>query len=156
VNFATLWRKRYQENKMKIVSLIISGIGLCMLSIAALLFVSELMFLSKAEETIGTVTGYGLAGDSGESDYCTQVEFTANDGTVVNFEASECHATRSYEIGESVTVYYDPTDPQRRHEIKEFSSQYLGPVLLGLCASPFILFGILGLLFGRLQRKVNM
>jgi hypothetical protein len=124
-----------------------------MASIAAFLFISEQVFLSKAEETVGVVTGYGLAGDAGESDYCTQVEFTTSDGTVVNFEASECHASRPYEIGEQVTVYYDPENPQGKHQLKEFSQQYLGPTLLCACASPFVLIGLAGLFVGgRLQR----
>lgn len=139
---------------MKIIAFIIGGIGLCMAAIATLLFVREQMFLSTAVEVTGKVTGYGLAGDAGESDYCTQVEFTTNEGQVITFEASECSASRPYEIGESVQIYYDPNNPEKNHQIKEFSSQYLGPTLLCLCSSPFLLIGIAGFFAGGFRRKL--
>lgn len=141
---------------MKIIAVIVGGIGFCMFSIAALLFVREQMFLSTAMETTGKVTGYGLAGDAGESDYCTQVEFTTNDGQVIDFEASECSASRPYEIGEQVQIFYDPQNPQKNHQIKEFSSQYLGPTLLCICSSPLLLVGILGFFMGGFQRKLQV
>jgi hypothetical protein len=133
---------------MRVIFLLIGSLGLCMASIATLLFVREQLFLQRAEETMGEVTGYGLTSGDGDSDYCTQVQFTSSDGQTVEFEASECSASRPYEIGEQVKVYYDLRAPSNGPQIAEFSSMYLGPTLLCLCSSPFLLIGLAAFLVG--------
>lgn len=91
--------------------------------------------------TPGTVIGMEESNTDGSSAYSPIVEFTAN-GQTYTFESENASSPPAYQVGETVNVRYDPTDPNTA-QIDKFTERWLMPILLipsMLCGSIILTF----------------
>lgn len=80
--------------------------------------------------TTGVVTSLGESSDSdgGCCVYSPVIEFEAN-GQTYSFESSNASSPPAYDVGEQVSVLYDPADPNTA-QINKWSERWLMPVIL--------------------------
>jgi hypothetical protein len=131
---------------MKLFVAIFSGVGLVMLSVSGFLFYQETHFLADAQVGQGTVIDLQRSESSkGGATYYPVVSYTTRDGKVVTFSSGVSTNPPSYEVGESVEVYYDPQNPNGA-EIKGFFSQWF----------VVLIFGGLGLIFTSIGAGVGL
>jgi len=79
--------------------------------------------------------------ESGGTSYCPLIEFTTKNGQTITFNTHICGDPPSREVGERVTVLYNPDNPEE-HQTDDFWGKY---------AWPFAAAG-LGVLFIILER----
>jgi hypothetical protein len=124
---------------MKLFVLIFCGLGGLFLAGAALLYVNEQSFLSRAEPATGIVTDL----DRSDDGFCPVIDFTTRKGESVRYYANVCTSPPSYDLGDEVEVVYDPEDI-KNVQMNGFWSQYVGVVVLGAIGLPLFLFGVWG------------
>jgi Protein of unknown function (DUF3592) len=92
----------------------------------------------------GTVVGYKEYVDQQANRsitaFCPQVQFSTDDGKVIDFTSSSGSNRRPYRIGATVKVLYAPADPEKA-VIKSFPKMFV-PAFF------FILFGVPTALLG--------
>jgi hypothetical protein len=130
----------------KIILPIFTGVAILMLLIAGISSVSNVMKLNREESAPGRVTDVKMERSYvNEEDRVVQeyyypvVEFVASDGRRRNIQMSEGSYPASYEVGDKVTVLYEPDHPIEAR-IKSMSST------IGMWILPGIT-GILGIGF---------
>lgn len=133
----------------KIIFLVFSGVAALMLAIALFSSFGVIKRISKEESTFGRVIDmmekvqYTTIEDSGEQIaekyYYPVVEFNSLDGRYHSVQLAEGSNPVAFEIGDEVTVLYDPEHPLDAR-IKSFGSSMLMWVLPGIT-------GILGISF---------
>lgn len=131
----------------KIILSIFTGVAALMLLIAGIASVSNILKTSREKSAPAVVVEMTrrLEYDENDSDrvigeaYFPVVEFTANDGKRRSVQLSEGSWSPAYEIGDEVTVLYDPQRPLEAR-IKSFGSSALMWILPGIT-------GILGVAF---------
>lgn len=127
----------------KLILSIFSGVAALMLLIAGIASANNILKVNREESAPGLVVEMTrrLEYDENDSDrvvgeaYYPVVEFTANDGKRRSVQLSEGSWPPAHEIGEEVTVLYEPEDPLDAR-IKSFASS----------AGMWILPGITGIL----------
>jgi hypothetical protein len=121
------------------------AVGVLMLVIAALATVSTLRTLSREVSAPGEVVDLVVRpsqdAETGRvTDYTYPVvDFYLPDETHLRFELNEGSSPPSYEIGDQVTILYDPDHP-RQARIKSFSStilMWILPAITGLVGVVF-------------------
>ena len=75
--------------------------------------------------------------------YAPMVEFTTADGQPSGFTSSNKSSTREYEVGEEVSVLYDPTDPTSA-KLAAAKARYLLPAILLLLGVVLTALGLTG------------
>ncbi len=100
-------------------------------------------FIDRTEEAPGTVVAVQLSGDY----YHPVVQFNTAAGQSRIFRSSVGSRPSTYDVGESVTVVYDPSRPTEAR-IRSFLSLWGGPAGLGGLGTVFFLVGG-GILLGR-------
>lgn len=131
----------------KIILSIFTGVAALMLLIAGIASVNNILKVSREKSAPAVVVEMTrrLEYDENDSDrvigeaYFPVVEFTANDGKRRSVQLSEGSWPPAHEIGEEVTVLYDPSRPLDAR-IKSFGSSALMWILPGIT-------GILGVAF---------
>jgi hypothetical protein len=130
----------------KIILGIFTGVAVLMLSIAGISSFSAISKISKEESAPGRVVDMTVRREYvdeedrvGSEYYYPVVEFTASDGRLRSVQMSEGSWPPSHEVGEAVTVRYDPEHPLEAR-IASFGSNLLMWILPGIT-------GILGLGF---------
>lgn len=110
--------KKSAANAQKLILGIFSGVAALMLLIAAISSFSAISKMSKEESAPGRVVNMIAQRQYvNEQDHVTQdyyypvVEFTASDGRRRSVQMSEGSWPPSHEVGEAVTVRYDPRHP---------------------------------------------
>jgi len=73
---------------------------------------------------------------------CPTVSFTSLDGTLGEYQSSTCSTPPSFDIGERVTVYYDPQNLERAR-IDSFEQNWMGSLILGGIGAVFLALGLL-------------
>lgn len=91
--------------------------------------ISKLMLVS--EEADGTVVYMNIYSDSDGVTYSPDVKFTTRYGEVVRFTDDVSTYPADFEVGDSVTVIYDPMHPQNVR-IKSFTRLWLFPGIFAL------------------------
>ena len=92
----------------------------------------------------GTVTGMSQSqsydSDNGgySTTYCPSVAFQTTSGEPVELDLNECSSPPAYSTGDSVEIYYNPTNPQEA-QLKGGVKSILSTVFL-------VVFGVLGAL----------
>jgi hypothetical protein len=140
---------------MKLLVSIFTGVGILLLFSAAGLFIHEQNFLKKAHMATGKVIELGRSVSSSKSSksvsYYPVVSFNTAEGKPFTFSSSLSSNPPSYSVGEEVTVYYLPENPQEA-EIKGFFSQWLAVIISGFLGLLFSSIGI-GTLRHFIQKK---
>ncbi|MBZ4033667.1 DUF3592 domain-containing protein [Flavobacterium sp. 17A] len=127
-------------------------IGAGLMAGAIYLYVDKQAFLEKAETVQGTVVEMIPKRSKESTTYSPVVSFKTKTGQTITYTSSTSSNPPSYNVGESVTIFYDPADPNDA-EINGFFSLWLGVLILGFIGTVFFLIGFLGILFRWLKNK---
>ncbi len=126
---------------MKAISIIFAVVGLAILAGAYALFSNTQDFLDSAVTTNGIVVDL-LRSDSSDSIvYHPAVEFSTQDGTIIEFTSSAGTNPPSYSRGEIVTVLYQESFPERA-KIKGFFTLWGAESIVGTIGGGFLLISI--------------
>lgn len=113
---------------------IFPGIGALMLAGAVGIQVARFSDQAQMTRTEGSVVDI----EGG----CPTVSFTSLDGTLGEYQSSTCSTPPSFDIGERVTVYYDPQNLERAR-IDSFEQNWMGSLILGGIGAVFLALGLL-------------
>jgi len=138
---------------MKIVGIILAGIGVVLIGLGGFIFAREQYFVRSAEQAVAVVTDNESVNYTGNVNemgiqhyYCSVFEFQTTDGQTISFKETEgklnstgcgdLNSAPDYKVGEEVLVYYDPRDPVNSVQIpklvKKYYSWALAFALVGL------------------------
>jgi hypothetical protein len=142
----------------KIIITVFLAIAVLMLVIATISTVSTIRSLSREESATGQVVDMTVR-QSRDSEtqvitdyYYPVVEFDLPDGTHKQVQLSQGSWPPEYEIGEPVTILYDPEHPLDAR-IKSFSSMLLMWILPGITGIVGVAFLSVTLLVGRFMNS---
>ncbi len=113
---------------------IFPGIGALMLAGAVGIQVARFSDRAQMTRTEGSVVDV----EGG----CPTVSFTSLDGTLGEYHSGTCSTPPSFDIGERVTVYYDPQNLERAR-IDSFEQNWIGSLILGGIGAVFLALGLL-------------
>ena len=120
----------------KIVSTVFSIVGPCMLIGALLFFWNTQNFINNSESTNGTVIDLVQSRTDSGVVYKPVVEFQTQDGSTIEFTSMAGTNPPQFSTGDSVSVYYKESSPNKARLNSFFS-------LWGLS----LIFGGIGLIF---------
>lgn len=130
----------------KIILSVFTGISVLMLLIAGIASFSNIMKINREESAPGKVVDVISRREYiNEQDRVTQdffypvIEYTSNDGKRHHVQLNEGSSSPEYEVGDDVTVLYNPEHPLEAR-IKSFGSSALMWILPGIT-------GVLGIAF---------
>src|SRR5688500_14089939 len=89
---------------LKILGAVFCAIGAAMLVAAIVLYINSKSFADSAARADGVVVDLAWHGES----YHPVVEYATRDGEAVAFHSSVGSSPPAYDVGERVTVLYDP------------------------------------------------
>ena len=145
--------------KNLIFPIIFGGVGLIMLIVTFFIITSEEEFMKNAQVTEGKVVQLILrkshthSQDAGS--YYPVVEFSYN-GQTTAFQSTVGSSPASYTVGETVQVYFDPSD-LKSAQIKSFFSQWFLSCMIGGMGFLFFSIGVIIAFFTiRKNRKENI
>jgi hypothetical protein len=132
------------------------AIGLAMLSGAGYSTLETRHDIAVGTTANGTVTDLFHGSDSdGDSVYYPRVRFVTQSGDVIEFTGSNGASPPAFEVGETVSVLYDPISPGNAR-INGFFQLWLLPMILGAMGSVFATIGGVGLIVcGRSKTKIG-
>jgi hypothetical protein len=126
--------------------------GLAMLSGAGHYALVARHDITIGTTTDGTVTDLFVGSDSdGDNVYYPRVRFVTQSGDVLEFTSSNGTRPPAFEVGEAVSVLYDPAAPGNAR-INSFFQLWLLPIILGGIGSAFAAIGGAGLIVGGRSR----
>jgi len=131
-----------KRNPSLLLSIIFFLIGIGMLIGGIFAYRSNQQFLQSSLKSTGTVTGLDLKHSSDSSSYYPVVQFRTLENQVINFKSSVGSNPASYQVGETVEVNYNPTNPNSA-KINDFTSNWLTVLILGLMGSVFSFLGLI-------------
>ena len=124
------------------------AVGFGMLLGSCFTFLHTRQFLQNAEGVSGVVVenickpGVGM-GDRPAGCYCPRIRFQTVDGHEINFVSDSGCNPAAYSVGESVSLLYDPQQPDKA-SINSFTSLWFIPIGLGIlgmsATAPLIIF----------------
>lgn len=122
-------------------------IGLIAGTIAVVLTLDARSFYATASETDGVVVDiredWSRDSDGKTRDtYCPIVEFTV-DGSRHRFEDNVCTSSNGTSVGDTVTVAYQPGNPDKARILGGWFRRYMGPLITGPLG---VIFGGVGVL----------
>jgi hypothetical protein len=123
-----------------IIKYVFAIIGACMLAGAFALYSSTASFLERAETAQGTVIELMRSRSSDSTSYYPVVQFTAASGREIEFQSSSGSNPPSYNRGEQVSVFYEPSNPDDAM-IDGFFSLWGAALIVGGIGSVFALIG---------------
>lgn len=109
--------------------------GVAMLSGTVWMVDNTREFLANAEVAEGTVVAI-KSRDYGDRTYYPVIRFKPFGNPQIEFEGDSTEERPAYERGDSVTVLYDPANPEKAL-IKSFMSLWLGPIATGILGTLF-------------------
>ena len=131
-------------------------IGGCLVSLlavglligAVVVYVRQGRQLADRVSVQGTVTGLERSATTPGSGgvYCPVVEFQATNGQTIRFQSAFGTMPASHKVGQSVTVLYNPANPQEA-EVSSAVSRYLYPGVLAFMGLVALCLGGSFLLF---------
>ena len=130
-------------NPSPLVSAIFFLVGIALLIGGFFVYRSNQQFLQSSLKSTGTVTRLDLKQSSDSSSYYPVVQFRTLENQVINFTSSAGSNPASYQVGETVEVNYNPTDPTSA-KINDFMSNWLTVLILGIMGT---LFSFMGAIF---------
>lgn len=123
-----------------VIKYVFAVIGLAMLVGAIWSFTSTREFLATAVTTEGVVTEMVRSRSSDSTTYSPVVEFTTESGELIEHSSTSGSNPPSYDVGEKVTVYYQPGQPHRA-KISGFFSLWGLATIFGIMGSVFFFIG---------------
>ncbi len=114
----TVWKGKATTGVCALVGVVFTAIGLY-------LMISTLLFQANAVRVPGTV----VADQSWGGEHKPRVSFETLDGKAMEFASHPKTRNLMYNVGEKVTVLYDPADPSNA-KISSFYELWLTPVIL--------------------------
>jgi hypothetical protein len=96
-------------------------------------------FKGSAAETQGFVLRLNERRHQGKTTYAPTVRYTLPDGREMRYHHDIFSRPSSYDVGESVTVFYDPQHPEQVRLADDYFSVYI----LGGLGAAFTFFGSL-------------
>jgi len=134
-------------NLGRLVGSIFMSVGAIMLVVVAYLIVSNYQFTQRAKVVTGKVTNYDSyqsyhKDNSGSTTmYTPTFEYTFN-GKIYSHKSTTSSSSKSFDIGESVEILVDPSDP---HSIliHDFFDEWFLSILLGIMGTMFTGMGYL-------------
>ena len=124
----------------KIGGIILIVLGAGILFLIGRTIISDLAFKKNAITATGTVTDQKLTGTNTSAAYSPVVQFTAKSGEQITFTDASGQNPAKYDIGQQVTVYYQPQNP--KDAMLNDNSQPVLWAILGILAVFFIGMGI--------------
>jgi hypothetical protein len=116
-------------------------IGLGLLGGAAYLALDTRADIARAETAAGTVIDLiGRRDSDGDTIYYPHVQYLTRSGETVEFSGAVGSSPPAFEIGEAVSVLYDPVAPQEAR-IDTFFQLWFGALILGGIGLVFTLIG---------------
>jgi hypothetical protein len=116
-------------------------IGLGLLGGAAYLALDTRADIGRAETAAGTVIDLiGRRDSDGDTIYYPHVRYLTRSGETVEFTGAVGSSPPAFEIGEAVSVLYDPAAPEEAR-IDSFFQLWFGAVILGGIGLVFIVIG---------------
>ena len=111
-------------NPSPLLSAIFFLVGIAMLIGGIFVYRSNQQFLQSSLKSTGTITGLDLKHSSDSSSYYPVVQFRTLENQIINFTSSVGSNPASYQVGETVEVNYNPTNPTSA-KINDFTSNWL-------------------------------
>lgn len=142
---------------LKIISAVFSTAGIGMLVVSFFIFSNTSRFIANATEAEGKVIAFersrssSSSGASSSTTYRPVVEFTTATGKKIEFTSSVGSSPPSHQVGESVTVLYNPADPYSAR-IKSFFQLWFGFLIVFFLGLVFAAIGV-GMIFVRSRGK---
>lgn len=127
-------------NPSPLLSAILFFVGIAMLIGGIFVYRSNQQFLQSSLKSTGTITGLDLKQSSDSSSYYPVVQFRTLENQIINFTSSVGSNPASYQVGETVEVNYNPTNPTSA-KINDFTSNWLGVLALGFIGAIFTFSG---------------
>ncbi len=122
-----------------------SLLGAALLVGTFLLYQNTVTFLDEALEVRGTVTDLVYSRSSDSSSYYPVVQFEDASGQLIEFQSSSGSNPASYSVGEEVSVFYTPGEPESAR-INGFFSLWGLSLILVIIGGAFFLVGALMIL----------
>ena len=119
---------------------LILGLGLAFLVLSIYSFHNTMVFLKKGNKAIATVVDLHRYESDGES-FAPVFNFRTQDNLSITYELAEGTDPPAWEIGETVTVIYDPADPSKVSLYTYFRLFIWTLVLLSI-ALPLLVIGV--------------
>ena len=127
-------------NPSLLLSAILFFVGIAMLIGGIFVYRSNQQFLQSSLKSTGTVTGLDLKQSTDSSSYYPVVQFRTLENQVINFTSSAGSNPASYQVGETVEVNYNPTNPTSA-KINDFMSNGFSVLILGFIGTVFTYSG---------------
>jgi hypothetical protein len=120
------------------VTIIFSIAGLILIFLGILSIRNACVKIRTWKTVSGTLVGYKVynnqQANGSSTSFCPQVQFSTDDGKLIDFTSSSGSNRRPYRIGATVKVLYEPDDPTKA-TIKSFTNLFLPAFFL-------LLFGV--------------
>ncbi len=107
---------------------------------------SNQQFLQSSQKSTGIVTDLIL----GDSVYYPVLQFRTLANKTIDFKSSVGSNPPSYRVGDTVEIYYNPTDPYSA-KISDFWSNWFGVIITGFLGTIFTFLG--GIFLGSMIRS---
>lgn len=114
--------------------------GIAMLAGSVWLSNDTREFVASAEVADGKVVELNYQSSSDGGAYYPVVRFKPVGGVEIEFESGLGSSPASYDRGESVSVLYDPSDPDNA-EINSFMALWFAPIVVGFMGTVFSAIG---------------
>jgi len=123
---------------------VLSLIGIALLTLSGFLFYQRVAFIASADRAEGEVTDLEHVRSSSKNNtdgtWRPRVQFRAPSGAFIEFTSSSSSGTPRYEVGESVGVFFQPSDP-RDLLLDDWFELWGGTLIAGLIGAVFTGFG---------------
>ncbi|WP_338763016.1 DUF3592 domain-containing protein [Bernardetia sp. ABR2-2B] len=137
-----------KENKNKIAGIIMIIVGIFSLLFGVLVLLAVENDKSDSIKATATVVDYDIEPSSGKKEYQSILEYTNQDGKIVQFKDPIANYEPRFEINEKVEILYVPSR-EHSEQINTLVSIYFLPFIL-------IFFGFGSIIFGNQFYKNKM
>lgn len=130
-----------QMKVFKFFPYIFSFAGVAVLALGIFLTIKNIVFLSNATTTEGTIVGFSKTKINSKTIYSPVIRFTSMTGNQIECASSTSSSIPSYNVGEKIEILYNVKSP---HEVKvnDFSSKWGAISILILIGTVFSILGI--------------
>lgn len=105
---------------------IIFALGFCLLLGGGIWYLSNYVFIHNSESAEAVV----IANIPKSEGVSPMVQFTTENNEVITYTSTTTQHPPQYAVGDTVTVYYKPADPQDA-TLDGFLNLWFGPIMLG-------------------------
>lgn len=147
-------KRKISLKTLNVIKYVFAFIGASMLAGAFASYSSTTSFLERSETAQGTVVELIRSRSSDSNSYYPVIEFTAASGRRVEFQSNSGSNPPSYNRGEQVSVFYEPSNPEAA-KIDGFFSLWGAALIVGGIGSVFGVIGVGMLAYGAMRNRSN-